>query len=250
MPTSLVDNLRPVARDEVRLADRILRATTSSGQVTANGTTEVLVFDMSGYASFVIELTGDSNTFGVEGSNDLAKWGALDITALGRTASSLGSTFVQENAAPTLIGGNKQTRFVRIASPASGGVSGVTVLLSQTALVPMPREAQASWTYVAASGGITTTPGTVTLRASQNIAHRNLIQAMQLDNGSATGTEVTLTDSVAASVIWRGYMPGNSSKVVKFDPPLAVSANAAITAAVGTAGAAVYINAQGRTALA
>lgn len=248
MTVSLVENLRPVARDEVKLADRILRATVSEGQVVAAGTSEILNFDMSGYASFVIELTGDSNTFTVEGSNDLARWAQLDITALGRTASFLGSQFVQENAAPTLVGGNKQTRFVRITSPTRGGVSGVTVVLSQTALVPMPREAQAAWTYVAASGGITTTPA-VMLRGSQNASHRNLLMALQAVNAGATGTELLIADSLA-STIWRGYLPPGGSMNVKFDPPLAVSPNAGITAAVGTAGTAVYVNAQGRTALA
>lgn len=254
MPTSLVENLRPIARDQLKFADSVLRAVTNSTITAANGTGEVLRWDMTGYASFVIQLTGDSNSFAVQGSNDGDQWGNIDVRTLGDWETPPMSTgVVQDNNGPTFLAGNKQTRFMRIFnSAASSRPAGVLVLRSQTPFVPVKQihrlsPAQA-WSYVAALGGIpNTTP--VTLKSAVNTSHRNLLTGIEVDNGGTAGTEVILKEG--SNVIWRAYLGAGATKAVSFDPPLRAGANAAITAELSSStNVAVYVNARGTVSLA
>lgn len=254
-PVSVFQGLSQDATLKVlKPTDVLLRATNSAAQFTAAGTTVILQWDMAGFASFAIQLTGDSSSYAVNGSNDLDQWVPLDVRALGKWDAPVGTNFFQDNNAPTLIVGNKQTRFVRINSVTSSSrPTGILVLLSQQPQVPM-RAARYSqpdfaWTYVPPSGGIVnTTP--VTLKAAVNAFQRNLLTGVQLSNGGATGTELILTDSVSG-VIWRGYLPPASTRDVHFDPPLRLAPNAALTATLTAAsGAQVYVNAQGTLGLA
>lgn len=245
----------PVARDQFKPTDVLLRATQSNAQVAANGSSVILVWEMAGFASFCIQMTGDSNSFSVEGSNDLNLWTTLDVRALGTFDAPLGATWFQENNAPCFVGANKSTKFVRISSVAmSGSNSGVLVVLSQQPLSPMrPSLAfgpDQSWAAAAPSGGVVNnTP--VTLRAATNPFHRNIVTALQISNGGATGTEAILTDTSGPTVIWRDYLPGNSTRGGKFTPPLRCGASGALTLTLTAAsGAAVYANVQGIVGLA
>lgn len=254
MPTSLVDSLRPVGRDQIKPTDVLLRATSSSGQTGANGT-GILTWDMSGFASFTIQITGDSSSYSVTGSNDLDQWAPLDVRALGKFDVPIATTFMQDNSAPTLLAGNKQTRFVRLSVVSSNArPSGILVLLSQQPFTPMRAarysEPDQAWSYVAPTGGIVNTTA-VTIAAATTSAKRNHVLSLQLANGGSAGTEVALIDSVSTSAIWRGYLPAGSNREVNFDPPLRASAAAAITLAITAAtGAQVYPNIQGTLGLA
>jgi hypothetical protein len=257
MATSLVDSLRPVARDQFKPTDVILRATSSNAEYTARGTYILLTWDMSGFASFCIQLLGDSHVFAIEGSNDLINWTALDYRILGEyEAPEATYGFTQDNNLSTIVAANKQTRFARIREN-TGTVTvrpaGILVALSQTPFVPVkplrhygPSQA---WNYVAASGGIiNTTP--VTVRAATNSSHRTLVTAMQLDNSGATGTEVILTETGGSTILWRGWLPSGGTRHITFDPPLRTPVLAALNLTLTAAsGAAVYANIQGITGL-
>lgn len=76
---------------------------------------------------------------------------------------------------------------------------------------------------------------------------KNYITTMQLINTSPTvGTEVVLKDG-ATTVLWRGYLPANQINMlqIEFDNPLKTTAATALNFACITAGANVYVNAQG-----
>lgn len=245
----------PVSRDQLKPTDVLLRATQSLGQSQAAGTSTILTWDMAGFASFVVQITGDSNSFTITGSNDLDQWVPLDLRTLGTWDAPVSSVFYQDNSAATLLVGNKQTRFVRISGSfvSTTRPAGILVLLGQQAFAPMRAsrysQPDQAWSYVAPSGGIVnTTP--VTVKALVNPYKRNIATAMQLTNAGATGTEVILTDSVTTTVIWRGYLPPGGSQQVTFDPPLRLSTNAALTLTLTAAsGAQVYANIQGTVGL-
>lgn len=263
MVTSLVDNLRPAGRDQVKLRDRVLRATIYGLQQTAQGNSTVLQWDMGAYASFTIVISGDSSQFTIDGSADLVTWAPLDYQVLNQSAPTSPNTGVYvENVAAvggiptTVFAGNKQTRFVRVrlVNASSSRICAVVATLSQTPFQPTKQARHLSsdqgWSYVAPVGGISTTAA-VTLKAAVNTFHRNLVTQLQIANGGTAGTEVAITDSISSTVLWRHYLPPGSHLHVPFDPPLRASANAALTLAISaSSGAAVYPSVQGLVALA
>lgn len=253
MATSLVDSLRPVARDQFKPTDVILRATSSNAQYTATGSFILLTWDMGGFASFAIQLIGDSHSFAIEGSNDLVNWSAIDTRVVGEyDAPAATYGFTQDNNLPTIVVGNKQTRFARIREN-NGTITtrpaGISVALSQTPFTSMkPQRSYGpsqAWNYVAPSGGIlNSTP--VTVRAATNSSHRTLVTAMQLDNAGATGTEVILTETGGSTILWRGWLPPGGTRQLTFDPHLRLPVLAALTLTLSAAsGATVYPNIQG-----
>lgn len=247
----------PVARDQFKPTDVVMRATTSLAQYNALGTQVMLTFEMTGFASFCIQFLGDTNGFIIQGSNDLIQWTQIDTRALGGWEAPTGNVFLQDNLAPILVAGNKQTRFVRVSTngvPSSSRVSSVVALLSQVPIAPMKPQRSygpdTAWSYVPPSGGIVNTTA-VTVKTAIAASKRNIVTNMQLDNGGATGTEVILTDVGASAVVWRGYAPPGSSRQVSFDPPLRLTANSALSVTLTAAsGAAVYPNIQGIVGLA
>lgn len=132
------------------------------------------------------------------------------------------------------------------ASVATGDVTDLIATL-QGVLITRPWQIpELEWSYAAASGGITNTADVILAAAAGAGLRRNLT-SMTLSNSSATATEVVVKDG--ATVIWRGHLPGNAQNVpVNFACPLKSTANAALNFACVTAGAAVFVNAQGFTA--
>lgn len=263
MATSLVDNLRPAGRDQVKLRDRVLRATIYGLQQTAQGNSTVLQWDMGAYASFNVVISGDSSQFTIDGSADLVTWTPLDYQVLNQSAPTSPNVGVYvENVAAvggiptTVFAGNKQTRFVRVrlVNASSSRICAVVATLSQTSFQPTKQMKHMSpdqgWAYVSPAGGVTTTAA-VTLKAAVNTFHRNLITQVQMANGGTAGTEVAITDATASAVLWRHYLPPGANLHVSFDPPLRASANSALTLAISaSSGAVVYPSVQGLVALA
>lgn len=261
MATSLVDNLRPVAKDQVKLRDRVLRATVTTAEQSARGNSTVMQWDMGSYASFMVTLAGDSSQFAIDGSNDLVAWFPIDVQPISPTQNApVGQLFYQENSAlvgvvpTTNIIGNKQSRFVRVrtGTTSSGRNTLVTATLSQASFVPTRPTKHLSpdsaWTYAAASGGITNSTA-VAVKAAGNSYHRNIVTQAEFSNGGATGTEVSILDG--STVMWRGWLGPNATLSAAFDPPLRASAAAAVNVSLSAAsGAAVYANLRGLTALA
>jgi hypothetical protein len=119
------------------------------------------------------------------------------------------------------------------------------------ALVEKPFSApELDWQFAGAAGGITNTADVV-IAAAGGAGIRNYVTALSITNASATGTEVVIKDG--AAVIWRGFVGAqtlpNSSIPLVFPTPLRGTAATALNVACITAGAAVYVNAQGYRAV-
>lgn len=101
-----------------------------------------------------------------------------------------------------------------------------------------------SWTYAAASGGITDTSD-VTLAAAAGVGLSNFLTGIQIMNKSAVATEVVVKDG--STIIWRGYSPasGVGPLSITFEDPLQSSPNTALKFAAITTSSAIYVNAQG-----
>lgn len=126
----------------------------------------------------------------------------------------------------------------RDASGNANGIAGNPIIVS-------PVEAGLAWSYVAASGGIST--ATTTLLAAADTMNRSYyVRNLQLLNTGATATEVYLASGGTA--IWRIRLPASMTvpMVVSFsDGQIFTAANTALNLITATAGAAVYVNAQG-----
>lgn len=108
--------------------------------------------------------------------------------------------------------------------------------------------AGATWSYAAASGGITTTTG-VTVKTAAGAGVRNYLKSIQVINGHATvDTDVQIRDGASGTVLHRGFAKAaGGGYAANFEPPLRGTANTLLEVACGTTGAAVYVNAQGYT---
>jgi len=108
-----------------------------------------------------------------------------------------------------------------------------------------------TWSYAAASGGITDTTD-VALAAAPGAGLANYLTDLQLANSDATvGTEVVVKDG--STVIWRTFLPagrpasltGTMPVAFHFHTPLRSSTNTALNVAAVTTSAELYVNAQG-----
>jgi len=110
----------------------------------------------------------------------------------------------------------------------------------------------ASWSYAAASGGITDT-NDVVIAAAAGADRRNYLSALQVVNTDATvGTELVIKDG--STVIFRIFVPQSIAAVTQpmpvclhFPSALRSSLNTALNAAAITTSAQLYVNAQGYT---
>lgn len=124
----------------------------------------------------------------------------------------------------------------------------ITTLLGKLIQVPYALPG-ATWSYAAASGGITNTTG-VTAKAAAGAGVRNYITRVQVQNGHATvSTDAQIRDGAAGTVLWRGFAAAAGGGVsAVFDPPLRGTANTLVEVACGTTGTATYFNLQGYVA--
>lgn len=114
-------------------------------------------------------------------------------------------------------------------------------------LLTLPYALPAStWSYAAASGGITNTTG-VQAKAAAGVGIRNYVCRVAVINGHATvSTEVIIRDGTAGTVLWRGWaQAAGGGCAAVFDPPLRGSDNTLIQVENVTTGAATYFNLQG-----
>jgi hypothetical protein len=107
----------------------------------------------------------------------------------------------------------------------------------------------ADWSYAAAAGGITNTTEVV-MKTAAGATLKNYITGLQIANASATATDIQIKDDAGGTVIWRGYVQANQPlTTITLPSTIKTSLNKAVVVACGTAGAAVYINAQGYVAV-
>lgn len=137
---------------------------------------------------------------------------------------------------------NLQAGIAQVSSrDASGNANGIP----GNPIITSPVEAGLAWSYVAAANGITT--ATTTLLAAADTMNRSYyVRNLQLINTGATATEVYLASGGTA--IWRIKLPASMTApmVISFsDGQIFTAANTALNLVTVTAGAAVYVNAQG-----
>jgi hypothetical protein len=106
----------------------------------------------------------------------------------------------------------------------------------------------ATWTYAAASGGITNTTA-ATIKAAAGAGVRNCLTGIQVINGHATvSTEVVVRDGASGTVVHRGFaQAAGGGYAANFDVPICGTANTLLEAVPITTGSATYVNAQGYT---
>lgn len=119
------------------------------------------------------------------------------------------------------------------------------------ALVVRPYETAAnSWSYAAASGGISNTTTAVTIHASCGAGLKNYISGLQLSSDAlGAATELVLRDGAGGTVLWRGKVQtaGVSGVSTPIVPPISGTAATLMEIATLTATVTggVYANAQG-----
>jgi hypothetical protein len=106
-----------------------------------------------------------------------------------------------------------------------------------------------TWSYAAASGGITNTTA-VTIKAAGASGIRNYLRSLNVVNASATASEISIRDGAAGTVLWRGYVPASmtAASQISFDPPLRGTAATLMEVVCATTATQTYVNAQGWTA--
>lgn len=104
---------------------------------------------------------------------------------------------------------------------------------------------EADWSY---TGAAVTATADVVLAAAAGVGIRRYLTALQLKNTNAVATEVVVKDG--STVVWRLLLPANmaNADTIAFPSPLKSTANAALNLACISAGANVYVAAQGYTA--
>jgi hypothetical protein len=104
----------------------------------------------------------------------------------------------------------------------------------------------ATWSYAAASGGITNTTA-VTVKTAAGAGIRNYVTSLDVVNGHATvSTEVMIRDGAGGTVLWRGFAAAVGGGVSReFVPPLRGTANTLLEVVNVTTGAATYFNLSG-----
>lgn len=124
----------------------------------------------------------------------------------------------------------------------------ITTLLGKLVTIPYANPAN-TWSYAAASGGITNTTG-VTIKTAAGAGIRNYVTSVSVVNGHASvDTDVQIRDGASGTVLWRGFAKAGGGGVsATFDVPLRGSANTLLEVACGTTGSATYVNATGYAA--
>lgn len=113
---------------------------------------------------------------------------------------------------------------------------------------------EVTWSYAAASGGISNTTTAVTVKAAAAAGIRNYVTALQLSSDAlGTATEFAIRDGAAGTVLWRakiGTAGITGVDQIRFDPPLRGTAATLLEVVTLTASGtgAVFANLQGYTA--
>jgi len=225
---------------------------------TQTGSSVPTILDLKGYLGVTIQLTCGNvlNTYIFEGTNDIAagngSWSPLKVYNASFASLVDGNLVFVTSNVPNLFIFNRTTRYLRIRrgtiSANASAIDTCRVLLSPNPIT-LNRENEllnpsGAWSYVAPSGGLTTTTLTQ-IQAAGNSSQKNFIRSLQLANASAAvGTEVFIVDG-ASTVIWRGYMPTNSQQTILFEPLLKSSYASALSVQCGTTASQIYVNAQG-----
>lgn len=239
------DTLRPVSAAKP-LPVEIVAGAGSGGTAAADdadftaGTTSGTPV-MGAYQSTPTAVTdGDMGIIGITANREVK----VSVTSGGVAGATHDSAAASEGVQTML-----EARSSDGTAVASGdAVRALASLLGKSVSLPYALPG-ATWSYAAASGGITNTTG-VTAKAAAGAGVRNYVTSAQVINGAASvDTDVQIRDGASGTVLWRGFAKAAGGGIsVRFDPPLRGSANTLIEVACGTTSSATYVNLQGFTA--
>ena len=126
------------------------------------------------------------------------------------------------------------------------GVEFLTTLVGAQIVKPFSIP-ELDWSFAGPIAGLTTAADTAA-KAAAGASVRNYVTALQVQNTSATASELQIKDG-AATVLWRCLLPANSSFLdITFPSPLKGTANTALNIQAVTAGSVVVANLQGYAA--
>lgn len=212
---------------------------------TTNTTVQYLA--VQDYAELTAEITA--------GRGQTTPGQGLGVNITGSTATGTASLSVQGDRAhdATVAAAGNPVRIAGRAlsaaytTVATGDVADFVTTLQGVQVTRPWQIPELEWSYASAAGGIVNTTDVVLASATASV--RRYITSMQLKNISATATEVVLKDG--ATIIWRGHVSASmtTSEEIIFNNPLRTTAGAALNVACITTAAAVYVNAQGFTAV-
>lgn len=230
--------------------------TSTAGMAMGAGANGVRLFaDVFGATHFRIQWSTTSATeavtfqYGASSDPFIPPIGSVDTS--GRLNVAVGNiTPNQTNGASVVSTGfvaMGEARSLDIAAYASGqGGRPTYSLLGKQVTLPHALPAQ-TWSYAAATGGITnTTP--VAAQAAPGAGIRHYVKGLQLVNQSTTAVEVEIRSGTTA--LWRAELDADSGGAgfsVVFDPPLRAAANEAINIYCSGSGK-VFANLQGYSA--
>lgn len=230
------------------------------------GTPSADVISIQGVASgTVVPVSDGSGSLTVDNSGTFATQAAQSGTWTvqpGNTANTTawlvtgtGGTFPMSGVAahdaavsgnPVLVG--MEARTSNGTAVANGDVTRPQATIEGKTVTKPHSVYGATWTYAAASGGITNTTA-ATLKAAAGSGVRNCLTGIQVINGSASvSTEVVVRDGAGGTVLHRGWAQvDGGGYAANFDVPICGTANTLLEAVPITTGSATYINAQGYT---
>lgn len=215
---------------------RVTVASDSTGTIAATQSGTWNVNNVSGTVSLPTGAATSANQ-----STEITALQLIDNPIVAHDAAISGSTGVN------VVGFNARSTDPTAVADADA-TQGLATLLGKQVVYPYALPGS-SWSYAAASGGITNTSG-VTAKAAAGASVRNYITSCQVINGHATvNTDVQIRDGASGTVLWRGFAQNSGGGAsVRFDPPLRGTANTLVEVACGTTGSATYFNLQGFTA--
>lgn len=216
---------------------------------TTPGTTNLVALAANQSVN-VAQINGVTTLMG----NGVTGTGSQRVTiASDNTAFSVNATAVGQAAHDAAIAGNPVRAGARAVTAdytavASGDQADLISTIDGKLVVKPHAVRGATWTYAAASGGITNTTA-ATMKAAAGAGVRACLTGIQVINSHATvSTEVVVRDGASGTVLHRGYaQAAGGGYAANFDVPICGTANTLMEVADITTGAAVYVNAQGYT---
>jgi hypothetical protein len=217
-----IDQTTPGTTNLVALA-----ANQSVNVAQINGVTTLMGNGVTGTGSQRVTIASDNTAFSV------------NATAVGAAAHDAAIS-----GAPVRLAGRALTS--DYTAVATGDVADLVTTVDGK-LIQKPFAIRPStWTYAAASGGITNTTA-ATMKAAAAAGIRNCLTGIQVINGHATvSTEVLVRDGAAGTVLHRGWaQAAGGGFAANFDVPLCGTAATLMEVVPVTTGSAIYANAQG-----
>lgn len=148
---------------------------------------------------------------------------------------------------PLRIGARAVSAVPSVAT--TGRASDLIATLDRRLVVCNDTIPEVTWSYAAASGGITDT-NAVTIKAAAASGIRNYLRSMQVMNSAAVASEFSIRDGSGGTVLYRGYVPASMTlpQTISFNPPLRGTAATLMEVVMATTATATRFNAQGWSA--